>query len=1553
MVCCGRSLLVQSLVGACGLVCAMLSFGAGGAAGQPTPTPTPLPANVFQNAIAAPVAPQRDESAEARQDRLRSASQYDDLSDSAAIDALRDTQSETVEHVAFDGLDLPSDASVAGYGADQLSANVVQGSDRYVVASSVPLRSVDADTGHLASTDLGIEASGAGYVDVNAPVAVAFPGELSEGLTVGGISLAIAGADASAARVDDSVAYPNALPDTDVIAQTATTGAEISLSLRSPASPEDFPFVLRLPEGASAELAATTADAPSHIEITAADGTPLAAISAPAAWDAEDAPVSTRWKWEAGQPVLHVDHSSPGLHWPLLVDPTVTVNDNRYYQDLVNRPWTFHVEAQYATDQPSIAMFGKTDAWGTGLYQYLAGPYNFAGVVYSYFDLSLIGRTAGISQVHVGSMNHDDGSNAGNGYGPGTATFVAIKDAAGGNTFWLNQYGTFRNVDVNAGAWNNNPGYNNNRGLVGMYTIGGGTRTYYQQFFPILVAAVADYEDPTVNTLDVATNATGWTKATNSLVTATASDPGTGVLQERVFGPGTDTTVPNSCPTSTVVCNTSQTTSANFPSLPQGISTLTAIATDGAGRSATRSRTVGVDRTPPGLTLTGALNSAAGTSIDAGAYPLTIAATDGNASAPGTAQSGVASISIFVDGTQVYTSTQGCTTTNASCPMTRTWTFEPGLYGYGPHAIKVSVADLVGNPLTERTINVIADCCFARATSAGALSAGEVRYGDVNGDDLDDIVVRNTSTGALSVRLAGPTGPGSVLSWGTWPTTRDFNLYDIDGDNREDLVGRDSAGTVSVARSTGTAFAATTTLTTLAASYATMRIGDVDGDGRGDIVGENPSTGALEVVLTNGSGAVQRFNPTAWTAGYTFILADVDGDGSDDAVGRNVSAGTVKVGFSVATDFETRNGPWTIPANADFAMADVNGDGLADLLYRPSGSTAVSVRTAGQDDTATTLGSAQIWGVWAQARDLSTADVNGDGLLDLASRDTGDNLFWSAISYGRTPDGLSTAGDSVPAPAAAPQSLAAEPLECQNASTMKMAMMDDGRLLYHQNEAPDEQPGQPNAGLGVAHTVQRMATLGVQVVRLTVYWGAHENKPGTPSGAYFWTKLNTAIDTITSTHVGNDPACPMLEVHLTLTGLNGFTCNRANPTDPTNYNPDARDCDASIPLTGVNPDTTKFGTFVENLVRYYESRPSGGKPSSYSIWNEPNLPSHKFLSTPATLSGGAVRELLTAARYRSLYVAGYRAAQLGYCEAHQTPSTCVDPLAHGVNVFIGELSEQTVNGPTTATGNLRKGGYSATDYLYEVLRPPTNSAAPIVADGFALHPYQHTQAPDRRGPNRQIGIGKLRAPIAVAVNGSWNRVGVVAALDQLRYYHGTTGVDTDANGNDVGPKWLRTPSGGPVPLYITEFGYFNLVPGAKAVGGGTVGRTKWKTDSVRASYFTDARGPHTGAIYEAQVADARWMTIHTLSESGSTINPETHTPWGTIGTHPDYRAGFDTGLIAPVWRSDWKDVTDPRPYGKGAAVPYTDVTQPRTAYCAIYNELKAKHFPTQQTGVPC
>jgi hypothetical protein len=100
--------------------------------------------------------------------------------------------------------------------------------------------------------------------------------------------------------------------------------------------------------------------------------------------------------------------------------------------------------------------------------------------------------------------------------------------------------------------------------------------------------------------------------------------------------------------------------------------------------------------------------------------------------------------------------------------------------------------------------------------------------------------------------------------------------------------------------------------------------------------------------------------------------------------------------------------------------------------------------------------------------------------------------------------------------------------------------------------------------------------------------------------------------------------------------------------------------------------------------------------------------------------------------------------------------------------------------------------------------------------------------------------------------------------------------------------------------------------------------------------------------------------MYPLSEPGFNIDPSTGQPYPGPTGHTDYRAGFDTGLISPNWQSDWSAVTAPpavtpaavRPYGKGAK-PYTDIAQPRKAYCALYEELLGKDVPAQQTGVPC
>jgi hypothetical protein len=173
-----------------------------------------------------------------------------------------------------------------------------------------------------------------------------------------------------------------------------------------------------------------------------------------------------------------------------------------------------------------------------------------------------------------------------------------------------------------------------------------------------------------------------------------------------------------------------------------------------------------------------------------------------------------------------------------------------------------------------------------------------------------------------------------------------------------------------------------------------------------------------------------------------------------------------------------------------------------------------------------------------------------------------------------------------------------------------------------------------------------------------------------------------------------------------------------------------------------------------------------GRVSRYSIWNEPNHP-------------GWLQPRRSAARqYRSLYSAGYRGVK------------SQDPYAQ---VLFGELAPYG-----------RRGGSAAESALI-FLRKATCSNASfrkrrckgLRADGFAHHPYDFVRPPHRRNPDRN--------GITMANLGKLTKV-----LSRLRR-----------------TRALRTPSGGTLPLYLTEFGY--LRQGRKRL-----------SESKRASYLLRA-----------------------------------------------------------------------------------------------------------------
>jgi hypothetical protein len=153
-----------------------------------------------------------------------------------------------------------------------------------------------------------------------------------------------------------------------------------------------------------------------------------------------------------------------------------------------------------------------------------------------------------------------------------------------------------------------------------------------------------------------------------------------------------------------------------------------------------------------------------------------------------------------------------------------------------------------------------------------------------------------------------------------------------------------------------------------------------------------------------------------------------------------------------------------------------------------------------------------------------------------------------------------------------------------------------------------------------------------------------------------------------------------------------------------------------------------------------------GRVDRYSIWNEPNW--RTWL--------GPLKN--APALYRSLYTRGYDAIK----EA--------DPRA---KVLIGETSPFERSGQSTAPlAFLRK--VACVNEKYKRV----GSCPRLKADGYAHHPYDFNHAPDFKYPGADnVTLGTLSR--------------LTKALDKL---------------SRAGA--LRTTSGGRMPIYLTEYGYF-------------------------------------------------------------------------------------------------------------------------------------------------
>jgi hypothetical protein len=209
-----------------------------------------------------------------------------------------------------------------------------------------------------------------------------------------------------------------------------------------------------------------------------------------------------------------------------------------------------------------------------------------------------------------------------------------------------------------------------------------------------------------------------------------------------------------------------------------------------------------------------------------------------------------------------------------------------------------------------------------------------------------------------------------------------------------------------------------------------VAVGDFNGDGKLDLVVPNVSATTVSILLGNGDGTFQSQSP--YQAGYGPIavgVADFNGDGKLDLAvvnngnDSNGHPGTVTIllgngdgSFTTGKTFNTGKGPDSV------AIGDFNGDGKLDLAlsdYNIARGNSIAVLLGKGDGTFRKYVS---YPTGSAPEYVATADLNGDGILDLVTANElgntvsvllgkGDGTFQTKVDYavGKNPITLAIA----------------------------------------------------------------------------------------------------------------------------------------------------------------------------------------------------------------------------------------------------------------------------------------------------------------------------------------------------------------------------------------------------------------------------------------------------------------------------------------------------------------------------------------------------------------
>ena len=271
--------------------------------------------------------------------------------------------------------------------------------------------------------------------------------------------------------------------------------------------------------------------------------------------------------------------------------------------------------------------------------------------------------------------------------------------------------------------------------------------------------------------------------------------------------------------------------------------------------------------------------------------------------------------------------------------------------------------------------------------------------GDLNGDGNNDLVGRDAATGRLYLYRGNGAGGyyhrrQLAADWTGYDLTA--GVGDLNGDGRPDLVAR-AAGQLWLVPGAGPTSVGTPVL--LPGDWAGYDLvsgaGDVTNDGKPDIVARNRRTGLVYVFPGDGRGALgQPYGPYSGFQGvnYLAVAGNVTGNRADDLVGRTAQGDVL-----VYANDGRHNLLRTVDTHVAFPQADLilkagdwNGDGLGDVIARSAQGDLWLYAGMAHGGLAPGVKMSSGWGDVEML--AAVGDMTGDGYPDLMGQPRGGDM---------------------------------------------------------------------------------------------------------------------------------------------------------------------------------------------------------------------------------------------------------------------------------------------------------------------------------------------------------------------------------------------------------------------------------------------------------------------------------------------------------------------------------------------------------------------------------